>query len=330
MKRLALLALIVLVPTASAHIEFLPGQGASLAEAIWLGNAPVIQYDELPEHGGIRYYKIDLTANETVRVRLARNPESFATGIPPSLALMGPGLTPRGFRPSFLEVPPNLTADVHQGVVRDTLEYDAVAAIASGTLVDFDFTPPQSARYTLAVYDEDQGGAYLLQIGDFAPVGFHRHYAVPQTATELRAWEGQSWAHTSLPTLATIILGGLLGIWRTRGRGRLPTLTFLGLVGAVLILASGVSYIHQAVHHRELGLRAILLTLTIAASHLAIAACLAFVADKAQEPPRPAHRVAAIALGLLALLLWAGFIWGPGFVLAAGLFPQDKASPDEP
>lgn len=326
MRRIVLLLFVLAAPTAGAHVELLPGAGATLAEAIWLGNAPVVEYDEIPQHGGIRYYTIDLVANETLRIRFARNPESFTAGIPPTLAIMGPGLTPRGFRPPFVEVPENASADLRQGVLRAQLDYDPVAAVASSTLVDVDLAPPESARYTFAVFDEDQGGAYLLQIGEFAPIGFQSHYAIPQGATELRSWEGQSWMHTSLPTLATILLGGTAAAWRRRGRGRIPTLAFLGILGAILILASGVSYAHQAVHHRALGMRAALPTLAIAAAHVAIATALAVIAGRAREPPKLAHRFAAVALGVLGLLLWAGFIWGPGLVLAAGLFPEERAA----
>lgn len=328
MKRLGLLVLLLLAPAASAHVEILPGQGASLAEAIWLGpKPPAIQYDAIPEHGGIRYYTIDLKANETVHFRFARSPASFSGGIPPSLAIMGPGLDARGFRPTFLEFPPNASAQVHQGVQSEELDYDPIAAVASGTLVELDFTPPETARYAIAVFDEDQGGDYLLQVGEFAPIGLQRHFGIPRGATEMRTWEGQSWAHTSLPTALTLAVGALLAYWWLRGRSRIPTFLIAGVAAAVLIAASGASYAHQAVHHAGLGVVRVAPTAGLALAHAGLAAALLWIARRAHEPPLPPERLAFVGLGILGVLLWAGFFWGPTIAVIGALFPEERARP---
>lgn len=330
MRRVALLALILLSPTASAHVESLPGQGESLASAIWLAKPPAVQHDMIPQHGGIRYFTIDLQANETVRIRLARDPTSFTTEIPPSLAILGPGLAPRGFAPAFLEHPENATAQVTQGVFTPTMDYDPVAALATSTLVALDFTPPRTARYTIAVYDEDQGGGLVLEVGQFAPFGLYRTFGIPRDATELRSWEGQTWSHTSLPTALGIATGIGLAYRLTRARrDRVTGLAWFSLGAAILILASGASYAHQAVHHRALGFATIMPTAGLSAAHLLIAAALTWNGIREPAPPRAWARIRAAALGAASLFLWGGFVWGPCIAIIASIMPEDKPPSEE-
>lgn len=326
MRRFAFLTLILLAPSASAHVESLPGQGESLARASWLGpDPPAIEYDEIPPHGGIRYYTIDLRANETVRIRLARSPDSFTTSIPPSLAIMGPGLQARGFSPAFLERPDNATIHVIQGVPTDRVEYDAVAAIATSTLVASDLTPPETARYVFAVFDEDQGGRFALEVGEFAPFGFYRVLGIPRGASDMRAWEGQTWAHASLPTVLGMVAGIAIAYQLTRRQKerRLSGLGWFSLGAAVLILASGASYAHQAAHHASLGLAALTPTLGLSAAHVLLAAMLTW--NGLREPERPTRigRARTALLGIIGVLLWAGFLWGPAMAILASLIPED-------
>ena len=331
MRPLAIVALVLIAPTASAHVESLPGQGASLARAIWLGEPPAIEYDELTPHGGIRYYSIDLQANETTRIRLARSPDSFVDGIPPSLAILGPGVPARGFAPAFLERPENATVMVAQGVYTGAIEYDPVAAVATSTLASIDFTPARTARYVLVVYDEDHGGSFSLEIGEFAPFGFYRIFGIPRGATELRSWEGQSWAHTSLPTVLGVVGGAALAFRVTRphkGRG-LSGLAWFSVGAGVLMLASGASYTHQALHHASLGVAVVAPTILLAAAHVALAGALTWNGLREPPIPRRGARLRAAALGLLGIMLWAGFFWGPSLAILASLLPEER-TPSSP
>lgn len=331
MRRIAILALVLLAPAASAHVESLPGQGASLARAVWLGEPPAIEHDEISQHGGIRYYAIDLEANETIHIRLARSPEGFTTGIPPSIAILGPGVPARGFAPAFLERPENATAMVMQGVYTEALDYDPIAAVASSTLAVIDFTPAQSARYVLAVYHENQGGSFSLEVGEFAPFGFYRMFGIPRGATELRSWEGQSWAHTSLPTVLGVVGGAALAFRVTRrykARG-LSGLAWFSVGAGVLILASGASYAHQALHHADLGIDAVTPTILVSVGHFGLAGALAWNGLREPPIPRRAARLRAAMLGLLGIMLWAGFFWGPSLAILASFLPEER-TPSSP
>lgn len=331
--RLALFALLLLAPGANAHVEFLPGEGASLAEAIWLGpKPPAVEYRDLPQHGGIRYYSIDLEANQTVRIRLSRAPDSFATGIPPSLAILGPNLTARGFSPSFLEKPEGANAQVWQGVQNETIEYNPIEGVARSTLVDVELTPATSARYYFAIFDEDDGGNFALHVGERPLVSARSLFFTPREASELRTWEGQNFAHASLPTVLGTIGGGALALALTRGRpkGALSTLSLFALGAAVLFGASASSYAHQAIHHRSLGLPTILPTAGLAVANALVAGGLVIIALRSPKTPAPRTRIAVLSFGLVGFLAWGGFGWGPLAALAAALLPEEKPPEREP
>ena len=328
MKRILRVCLVLLAPSANAHVEFLPGEGASVNESIWLGpKQPAREHRDLPQHGGIRYYSIDLQANETVRIRLYRNTASFTTGIPPSLAIIGPELAPRGFAPAFLEKPDGMQAQVWQGVHTPFVEFHPVESVARSPLVDANFTPPTKARYHIAIFDEDDGGAFALQIGEFPIVSWRSFAFTPREATELREWEGQSFAHTTLPAL----LGGLAGaaivilFIRSRPEGRLPSTVAFSFGASVLIFASSVSYTHQAIHHRTLGLATIAPTIALATAGYAVAAILAWNASRIRTRPTKTQRTIPAVLGVVGLLLWSGFLWGPIAAILGGLFPDEEA-----
>lgn len=333
MKRILLLCLVLLAPSASAHVEFLPGEGANVNESIWLGpKPPAREHRDLPQHGGIRYYSIDLQANETVRIRLYRNTASFTSGIPPSLAIIGPELAPRGFAPAFLQKPEGMHAQVWQGIYTPAVEYHPAESVARSPLVDTIFTPPTKARYHIAVFDEDDGGAFALQIGEYPVISWRSFAYTPREATELREWEGQSFAHTTLPGILGTVAGAALVIlfMRARPERRLPSTTVFSLGAGVLIFASSVSYSHQAIHHRALGLATIASTIALATAGYAVATSFALNAIRIRTRPTKTHRTIAAFLGLAGLLLWSGFLWGPLAAILGAILPDEETPSPAP
>lgn len=328
MTRSALaLVLLAFLPTASAHVEFLPGQGASLNQSVWLGTTPTaIDHSALPEHGGIRYYTIDLQADQAVRIQLLRNAASFTSGIPPSLAIIGPNITARGLVPTFLERPNGTNAQIVQGTYTDAIEYHPVEAVARSPLVNIEFTPPETARYHIVVFDENDGGGYALKVGDFPLVSFRSFAYTPREATDLREWEGQTFAHTTLPTILGTIAGATLvfALTRSRRHERIASTAWFTLGASALYLGSAASYAHQATHHRTLGLATIVPTLGLALASLLLAAALIGNALWIKARPTPTQRVLTAILGVTGLLVWAGCLWGPSAAIGASLFPDDE------
>jgi hypothetical protein len=317
------LLLLLAMPSAAAHAVAQPGAGGSLADAIFLGEAPVAFYDSLPAHGGIRYYSLDAPVAGPLLVRLVR-PDGPAPAFDlRAVAVMGPGVADRGLLMSFVEVPPDAGVTVVQENATSDVVFEPVLAIATRITLEAVVVLPSPGRYHLAVYATDTGGAFGLRLGGEAPFSLRGLVQVPTSALDLHAWAGQSpWVAGAPAYLAFASVGLLVARRSWRARLRSP-LRWFALGAAALIFASAVTFVVQATWHRAFGL-AVLPTVGLALAGLALSATAAAVAFRPAGPVARPLRLVLAAAGFSSFLLWLGFVWGPLLAIVAALV-QDEA-----
>lgn len=326
MTRLIILLALLATPTALAHIQPSTGEGATPERPIWLGpDTPAADLGSLPAHGGIQYYSFSVASGQTVTIQLSRRPDSFLTGAPPGIAIIGPNLTSVGPRPPFLEVAPSDGAEIWRGVISNEIHYHAIEAIAVSPVFMMEFTAPASGRYELAVFDEDDGGAFLLEIDEHDTFSFHSYFVAPTQANDARAWEGQSSRGLILAPLAGAIAAILLHRLRWP-RARLANAAWGAIAASIIFAGSAASYAHQAFLHRDLGFPVIVPTIALALAAGITAVGLAATARSAANPPGLRTRLQIGVLAVFGFFCWTGALWGPGLAVAAALLPEDAAT----
>lgn len=314
---LALLALVVLAaPIAAAHVVVVAGPGDSLANATALPSPPARVFDELAPSGGLHYYKLDLGAGATARVRLAAGVGAFADPTSKPLVLIaGPGLPNDTFVPPGVDVPDGAGQIVLFAGDRQA-QRAAWVPLALDVVVDREWTAPQAATYYVVVYSAEGGGPFSLWIEPKDAFSLVDWFSIATLRSAAHDWQGGAVLSRYVAgALGALALAAPLVV-RAGGRGAWSAPFALGIAATALFGASA-------------GLTALLAWAAGgAASWLPVAACAAVGATSAALLWRSGRlgawrRAGAIAVGLAGLALFAGFLWGPVALVAAGILPDE-------
>lgn len=242
-------------PRAGAHFVELPGAGNGLDRAIYLGETPADEHSTIPAHQGARCYSVSLHANQTTRIRLDRAPHAFEDGTAPQLAIAGPGIRTSTTLPPGISIPTNTSAIVLPGFMRDSTTYEFPQEIATSTLLQFDFTAPQTATYTLIILAPDASGAYGLHLDEPSRWSLYNLLGITDTAGALHTWEGQRFFDDWGPTFVAIPFGLVLAFAISR---RMPRTrgVFGGIcvIGALFLTNTTLHHFYQAWWHHRNGL----------------------------------------------------------------------------
>lgn len=303
---------LLLAPIAAAHSGTSAAPGDSLARATPI-QAPVRIFEETGAGLDVHYYRLDLANAGDVRVRLASVPGREPAEAP-TLFLFGPEFTENASAPADVERP-------EQGGVSflaNERAEGAIPALGVRTSVLLDRTIALDAGAHVLVVRSTAAAPIALLI-DAPRSAWIDLFVLPGIRDDARAWTGApAW-----PSLAA----GALGIaavaaigWRLRARPwSLHALA--AFLGAALCASSGLALAADAARSGAGWLHAIA---GVAAAGLAIASTRPPLAR-----PRWWQRIALGAAGALALVTFAGALWGPIAMVAGALLPEPSDQSSE-
>ncbi len=321
----------VLVPSGSeAHAPYFPEENDSIASAYEIDDIAksYVLYSFLPEESG-HYYTFELEEGERLLLQILVPVKDAEEGFIPDVALMIPGGGDGGGLPAYVEVPPTHGHKVINGSLPAEVDYEGFTATAYYVTIDFDETSDgfanESGTFYIAVFHPGgEEGAYALVVGYQERFTALEWLTMPLSQLNIFDWQGTG----LLPLLLPLALTFAIGLAATARR-----LTALGPVeGAprALVLVGGLSFIataavtatHMAMALSVSGLSgSAAITLVLILISLALGSYTVLLSLDLLPGARPT-RARLLALALLALVSWNGYIIGPALLLTSALWPR--------
>jgi MFS family permease len=184
----------------------------------------------------------------------------------------------------------------------------------------------QPGQYWIVVYeqsDNPQGGNYGLAIGERETYTIDEWILIPFNLISIYQWEGQNLALILAPMITAIVIGVLLTGWVLRRQCRLASpLAWLAAVAGFTFIGTAASTFMQLIIDAALvsvGVEAVL-TLIFAVVPLILGVLTVRLALQ-DKPFTVRRRVYLVVLGVAALFIWAGYIFGPALAIAASVMP---------
>ncbi len=330
---LAALTTVVLLLSASAafaHVPQLPGRGSTLETATVVDD-PVtswVYYGATETPGEVWYYRLDLHAGDRLYLQLLTpGPDGFC----PSFAVMGPGLTPEGQPPGFVEMPAGVSGDDMSTVVKEgdlgEAEYEPFTPGAYYYPVEMDMPAPQDGAYYVAVYDEELAGPFGLAVGYEETWTLPGWIRLPADLISIYAWD-RGWAVALAPGIAVLVIGAGLILRRPRAgtrasRNKRSLSGWLALAAGLFCLTtSGIVITQMLLAAVRSGFDPMMaLTGFFIAAPAVVGALLIWLGWRAHSVPTVGTRILLLILGLAGLAFWAGYFVGPGLAIAAAAAP---------
>ncbi len=331
MKRTAFISIfvvmsaIILVPNAMAHSPIEPGSNESLATALMVPEPTKSWaiYAELHEGGEAQYYKFEMQAGERIYVMLLKPTSSEMTSFMPGFVLMGPGLEGLGDVPEFVEVADDVQTIVVNGVMPSHASYEPFSPSAFFELGQVDISAPATGLYYVAVFELDRGGNYGLAIGVSESFTAAEWLLIPFSLLSVYQWEGQNLFVILAPLIATVAVGLSFLVWRLRKGMNLDppawlssTAGLLFLGGGLTVLAQMIFALTQAPADGTVGVTAIFIAIPVLLGLITIR-----MAMKNSGSWTLKLRIYLLIIGIVALVMWSGYIIGPVLAMVSSIFP---------
>ena len=275
-------------------------------------------YGAIHENGEVDLYQFDMKQGDRLVLSLfvPRGARSI-----PSLVVTGPGIPSEGKIPPQVTVPAGVPAMVVEGTAGNAPSYEPFSPASFGEVAQVDTSVGAAGTYTVAVY-EDGTGPYGLAVGYLEEFSPSEWLLVPISLLGIRIWEGQPIPLIIGPA-AIVLAAGLLLLAFRRGRGCLAGYrTWVGIVGGLLCIGSGVTTLLQM----ALALQGIpvppevVVTLVLAIVPILIGIVALQIVSREDVDGRRA-RIKVLLLAALGLVSWAGFIAGPLLLILSALAP---------
>ena len=331
---LAIVSALALAPTAGAHAPLSAGSNESLATATQIPDPTKSWaiYAHLHEGGEAQYYRFRAIRGDAIPISLFTSPAKAEDGFVPSLVIMGPGIPDEGTAPGFLEKPPGAGVMVVPGTPAGHGSYEPFSPSAIRQMADQSLVAPQDGTYYLAVFGNDRGGRYSLAIGSresFTPAEWVR---LPLVFPTIYKWEGEPLWLVLAPGLVVVVLGLGLLLSRNRRGARLVLVGWTASVAGLLFVATGVTVLVQLVYAQtRSGFDGgAIVTLVLAALPVGIGWLTLRTAQRNSGRWTAASRGALAGLGLAAVVVWAGWLAGPGLAVVAAALPPWRRRQEDP
>ncbi|MBI0582025.1 MAG: hypothetical protein JET69_03315 [Methanomassiliicoccales archaeon] len=246
-------------------------------------------------------------------------------GFLPRMAILAPGMPDQGVLPSWVEVPDGYGHQVIETSIPEEATYEGFTPSSFYDLGRTDSPAPVSGKYYVVVFSPaSQEGNFALVVGYGESFTLQEWLLIPFSLYTVYRWQGQEpWAILA-PMVLTVALGVLLIAYVRKNR---PEGMDLGhsllLLSGLMIAGTAVSTLVQTV-------------ITVRDSHLgpevAISVFLFLLPGllgylllrrgwRTGTPTRE-DRVKVIAMGLLGVLVWAGYLIGPIIAISAAALPD--------
>ena len=319
-----LFLLLTLVPPALAHTPLeMEGENHSLETAIEIPNPTKswTLYEELHEAGEAKYYELHLEPGERLRISLYL-PRNEDPGFSPNLVVMGPGIASMDEAPGFIEVPEGAGVALVESDRPERTEYEPFTPTSYYYIADYDMEVTVGGHYYFAVYEPDGEGRYGLAIGYKEEFTLVEWVKIPLDVIGIRLWEGQPLLLFFVPVLAALMAGYCLLFWRSR-KG-LSTFNLASATAGLLYVGSGMVILMEMVMSLYGAAYDPLAFFTVVFVLLPIMLGYAVLrkVHRNQAEISTGDRFVLVALGVLGLFVWAGFLVGPVLSVLAGIMPS--------
>ncbi len=331
-----------------AHMPTFGGEGKSPETAIRIEDPSKsrVLYGELAS-GDIQYYGFNIEKGERIVLGLTIPVEEGNKGFTPNVILIGPGLQNEGKISDKLEVPDGYGAKLLSYSLPKKPVYEGFTPSAFYSLVKLDIKAPKSGTYYAAVGAIQEAGSrkgedaiqekglqereipgegnYGLILGYRETFTLKEWISMPLSQIKIYHWEGQSLLLIFTP-LALTLAAGLLAIYLKREAvaGFSPA-RISGILAGFFFLGTGVTYILQMLislvkssYSLEVFITLILILANIV---LGVAAIALILKDENYRVSSTRKRLYFSVLGIVGLLLWAGWFIGPFLAFEAAILP---------
>ncbi len=326
---LMLLISSVIVPSGSeAHAPYFPEENESIASAYVIDDIAksYVLYSFLPAEAG-HYYSFELEEGERLLLQILVPVKDAEEGFIPDVALMVPGGGDGDGLPAYVEVPTTHGHKVLNGSLPAEVDYEGFTATAYYVTIDFDETSEgfanESGTFYIAVFHPGgKEGAYSLVVGYQERFTALEWLTMPLSQLNIFDWQGTGALLVLLPIASVFGIGLAASARRLRSfeAGRAPRA--LAAAGGLSFIATGaVTATHMAIALADSGLSAsAAITLVLILISLALGS-YTLLLSLSMLPEAKLTRPKLVALALLALVSWNGYLAGPAMLLIAALWP---------
>ncbi len=319
-----LFLLLTLVPPALAHTPLeMEGENHSLETAMEIPNPTKswTLYEDLHKAGEAEYYELHLEPGERLRISLYL-PRNEDPGFSPNLVVMGPGIASMDEAPGFIEVPEGAGVALVESDRPERPEYEPFTPTSYYYIADYDMEVIAGGHYYIAVYEPDGEGRYGLAIGYKEEFTLVEWVKIPLDVIGIRLWEGQPLLLFFAPVLAALMAGYGLLFWRSRIR--LSAFNLASATAGLLYVGSGLVILMEMVMSLYGAAYDPLAFLTVVFVLLPIMLGYAVLrkVHRGRAEISTGDRFVLVALGVLGLFVWAGFLVGPVLSVLAGIMPS--------
>jgi hypothetical protein len=345
---LLLTAICFFLTPALAHTPAFGGGGESLETAIQVEDPEKswVFYGQLASED-FRYYSFKMERGERIVLGLTIPIEEGNQGFTPNLVLLGPGLEDEEQIPEQLEVPEGYGAKVLSYSLPESPVYEGFTPSAFYSLARLDMKAPESGTYYVAVGGvqetgtiEGEGAAqgenvqergipgegnYGVIIGYRETFTLKEWISIPLSQIKIYRWEGQSLLLIFTPFALTLAAGFAAIYLKRETVARFSPARVSGILAGLFFLGTGLSYTFQMLMSLSKSSYSpeifITLVLILASTGLGVAAIALSLKDRNYGTGSAKRRFYFFVLGIIGLLLWAGWFIGPLLAFEAALLP---------
>lgn len=302
-----------------AHVPLIPSPGNNLSSAVLIPDPEktFAIYGELHYPGEADYYRLELNANQMLELQLSVPDPSFM----PSLVIMGPGIGIKNVPPDKIKAPEGSGVIVLPGIKPENAWYEPFSPMSIYQVSNYSLPASLPGSYYIAIYSQNQSGAYTLATGSLEEFSPSEWIMVPLDLIEVRLWQGQTLLLIFGPMIAIIIVGILI-LWSNKRR-RSTNAWLAAISGLTFLGTSATIAVQTAIALRSAPFSSdVLVTMIFLAASLLLG--LASVFLSAREWSLMA-RAAMLAIGVIGLVFWSGLIIGPMLAFLAAVAPHNMA-----
>lgn len=325
-----LILILVIVPASSAfaHSPIFPEENHDPAHAYQIDNPTKswAVYTTLDHTDKGDYYKFMMSRGDKIEITLMTSESPSVSGFLPSFALMIPGSSEKNSVPSYIEVPAGYGTMVVNGTDPGRAWYEPFSPGWLYDLADLTINATQDGIYYIVVYDNAQKtGNYALPVGyveSYTPTEF---ILIPYNVHTVYRWEGQNLFVTYLPLILVLAIGGIVVYWRSR-QGKVPkgASKWLAAFAGLAFLGTTIGTIYQmCLALGETGYTTgMFITLIFIVIGIVLGVLILMYALREKPTLTVRRRVSLVAIGLLALVCWAGLYIGTILAIIAAAVPS--------
>jgi hypothetical protein len=329
----------VLIPVV-AHVPEFAGGNEDLESATVIENPAKSWaiYGELQDGGKVNYFRMNLKEGDRILLSLLVTTDPAEDGFAPSFAVMGPGFDHEDeddhdhVLPHFVQYPDNYEIITVEGEREPEATYEGFTPSSFYTVGEISMHAPQAGVYYVAVFHGSLGGRYSLIVGYLESFSITEWVMVPVDVLSIYRWEGQALVVILTPMIATVSIGLLLLIRKSRKtRRRLNYLIWIMVLAGLTFIGSGISMFYQIIFNftRVPVTGDAIITVLLAIFPILLGVGQIRNAFGSKDKIDRGTRAGSAVIGIMGFLVWAGIIVGPSLAIAASMLPQYRGTTND-